>query len=93
MLVGEGWLTPMELICKMTWNPAKMLGIDKGTLTVGKAADITIVNPNESYQIDPRTFASKSKNTPFGGFEVKGKVLYTIVDGNIVVENGELVEK
>ncbi len=93
VLVGEGWLTPMELICKMTWNPAKMLGIDKGTLTVGKAADITIVNPNESYQIDPRTFASKSKNTPFGGFEVKGKVLYTIVDGNIVVENGELVEK
>ena len=45
------------------------------------------------YQIAPASFASKSKNTPFGGFEVKGKVLYTIVDGNIVVENGELVEK
>ncbi len=93
VLVEEGWLTPLELIAKMTWNPAKMLGIDKGTLTIGKAADITIINPTETYQIAPASFASKSKNTPFGGFEVKGKVLYTIVDGNIVVENGELVEK
>ena len=93
VLVEEGWLTPMELIAKMTYNPAKMLNIDKGTLTVGKAADITIVDPNKIYKIDTDTFASKSKNTPFGGFEVKGKVIYTIVDGNIVVENGELVEQ
>ncbi len=89
VLVEEGWLTPMELITKMTYNPAKMLNIDKGTLTIGKAADI---DPNRTYKIDPSTFASKSKNTPFGGFQVKGKVIYTIVDGNIVVENGELVE-
>lgn len=93
VLVGENWLTPMELIAKMTWNPAKMLGIDKGTLTVGKAADITIINPNESYKIDTATFASKSKNSPFGGFDVKGKVVYTIVDGKVVVENSKLVEE
>ncbi len=92
VLVEEGWLTPMELITKMTYNPAKMLNIDKGTLTIGKAADIAIIDPNRTYKIDPSTFASKSKNTPFGGFQVKGKVIYTIVDGNIVVENGELVE-
>ncbi len=92
VLVEGGWLTPMELIAKMTWNPAKMLGIDKGTLSIGKAADITIIDPNAEYKIDPSTFASKSKNTPFGGFDVKGKVLYTLVDGNIVVENGALVE-
>lgn len=93
VLVEENWLTPMELITKMTWNPAKMLGIDKGTLTVGKAADITIINPKESYKIDTSTFASKSKNSPFEGFDVKGKVLYTIVDGDIVLENGKLVEE
>ena len=93
VLVEENWLTPMELIAKMTWNPAKMLGIDKGTLTVGKAADITIINPKESYKIDTSTFASKSKNSPFEGFDVKGKVLYTIVDGDIVLENGKLVEE
>lgn len=92
VLVEEGWLTPMELITKMTYNPAKMLNIDKGTLTIGKAADIAIIDPNRTYKIDPSTFASKSKNTPFGGFQVKGKVIYTIVDGNIVVENSELVE-
>lgn len=95
VLVGEGWLTPMELIAKMTWNPAKMLGIDNnvGKLSVGKVADITIISPNEIYKINPNTFASKSKNTPFDGFDVKGKVLYTIVEGNIVVANGELVEE
>lgn len=93
VLVEENWLTPMELIAKMTWNPAKMLGIDKGTLTVGKAADITIINPKESYKIDTSTFVSKSKNSPFEGFDVKGKVLYTIVDGDIVLENGKLVEE
>lgn len=95
VLVDEGWLTPLELIAKMTWNPAKMLGIDDyaGKLSIGKSADITIINPNETYKVNPNTFASKSKNTPFGGFDVKGKVLYTIVDGNIVVANGELVEE
>ena len=95
VLVEEGWLTPLELIAKMTWNPAKMLGIDDyaGKLSIGKSADITIINPNETYKVNPNTFASKSKNTPFGGFDVKGKVLYTIVDGNIVVANGELVEE
>lgn len=93
VLVEGNWLTPMELIAKMTWNPAKMLGIDKGTLTVGKAADITIINPKESYKIDTSTFVSKSKNSPFEGFDVKGKVLYTIVDGDIVLENGKLVEE
>ena len=93
VLVEGGWLTPMELITKMTYNPAKMLNIDKGTLTIGKSADITIIDPNKTYKIDANTFASKSKNTPFGGFEVKGKVMYTIVDGNIVVENGELTKE
>ena len=57
VLVEGGWLTPMELITKMTYNPAKMLNIDKGTLTIGKSADITIIDPNKTYKIDANTFA------------------------------------
>ena len=58
VLVEEGWLTPLELIAKMTWNPAKMLGIDDyaGKLSIGKSADITIINPNETYKVNPNTF-------------------------------------
>lgn len=93
VLVGEGWLTPMELIAKMTINPAKMLGIDKGSIEVGKIADIVIVDPNAEYTIDASKLKSKSKNTPFDGYAVKGKVLYTIVNGTVVVENGQLAEE
>lgn len=93
VLVGEGWLTPMDFIAKMTCNPAKMLGIDKGSLEVGKTADIAIIDPNAIYQVEAEKMVSKGKNTPFDGFEVKGKVLYTIVDGKIVVENGSLTEE
>lgn len=89
-LVEKGWLTPAALIEKMTINPAKMLGIDKGSIEEGKIADITIINPNEEYIIQPNKFESKSKNSPFGGMKVKGKILYTIVNGNIVVEKGEI---
>lgn len=91
-LVEKGWLTPMQLIEKMTINPAKMLGIEKGTLEPGKMADITIVDPEERYQIDVTQFASKSKNSPFHGYEVKGRVKTTIVDGEIVMENGKILK-
>lgn len=91
VLVGEGWLTPSQLIEKMTINPAKMLGIDKGSIEVGKVADITIIDPEAEYKVDVTKFASKSKNSPFDGYEVKGKIEYTIVDGKVVVEKGELV--
>lgn len=90
-LVEENILTPMELIEKMSTNPAKLLGIDKGSLQVGKIADITIIDPDEEYAIDVNTFASKSKNSPFHGHWVKGRVKYTIVGGKIVLNNGELV--
>lgn len=91
VLIGEGWLTPSQLIEKMTINPAKMLGIDKGSIEVGKVADITIIDPEAEYKVDVSKFASKSKNSPFDGYEVKGKIEYTIVAGKVVVEKGELV--
>lgn len=90
-LVDKGVLTPMQMIEKMSTNPAKLIGIDKGMLKVGKIADITIIDPEVSYEIDVNTFVSKGKNSPFHGKEVKGKVKYTIVGGKVVVDHGELI--
>lgn len=83
-LVHAGWLTPMQMVEKMSYNPAKVIGIDRGDLSVGKIADITIINPNEEYSIDVNEFVSKGKNTPFNGHIVKGRVKYTIVKGQVV---------
>lgn len=89
-LVDKNILTPSQLIEKMSVNPAKILNIDKGSLSVGKIADITIINPEKKYKINADEFVSKAKNSPFGAREVKGKVEYTIVNGKIIVENGSL---
>ena len=83
-LVETGLLTPMALIAKMSTNPAKLMGIDKGSLAQGKVADITIIDVEKTYTIDPNEFVSKSKNTPFSGKAVKGKIEYTIVNGKVV---------
>lgn len=91
-LVEKGVLTPSGLVEKMSFNPAKVLGINKGCLSVGAAGDIVIANPDCEYTIDVSKMVSKAKNTPFGGRKVKGKVLYTIAAGDIVVDNGELVK-
>lgn len=90
VLVEEGYLTPSALIEKMSYNPAKILGIDKGDISVGKVADITITNPEKVFKIDKEKFYSKGKNTPFDGYEVKGSVEYTIVGGRIVFEKGKI---
>jgi len=83
-------LTPLELITKLTINPARILGLDKGTLSIGKMADVTIIAPDAEYTIDKETFHSKSRNTPFHGREVMGKVMYTIVNGKVVYKEGEI---
>ena len=74
-LVDKGVLTPMQMVERMSYNPAKVLRSDKGTLLPGRAADITIINPDEEYVIDSSKFASLGKNTPFNGKKVKGKVV------------------
>lgn len=83
-LVLGGVLTPMQMVEKMSYNPAKIAGIDRGTLLPGKVADITIMNPNEEFVIDRNNFISMGKNTPFDGKKVKGIVEYTFVAGNAV---------
>ncbi len=85
-LVEPGILTPLQMAEKMSYHPAKILHIDKGTLSEGKAADIVLIDPNEEYTIDKRTFVSKASNTPFHGKKVKGRVRMTICDGKIVYE-------
>lgn len=85
-LVEQGYLTKMQLVEKMSYNPAKILGIEKGRLEPGKVADIVIADFDETYTIDTSTFVSKGKNTPFNGKQVKGRVYQTLVDGKIVYD-------
>lgn len=85
-LVDKGYLTPLQMAEKMSYNPARIIGIDKGTLKPGKTADVVIFNPKEEYIIDAEQFRSKGKNTPFHGRKVKGRVMATILSGNIVYE-------
>lgn len=83
-LVLGGYLTPMQMVEKMSYNPAQIIGIDKGDIQKGKKADVVIFDPKETYKIDKNTFASKGRNTPFDGREVTGRVKVTICDGNVV---------
>ena len=83
-LVDKGYITPLQMAEKMSYNPARVLGIERGTLDLGAVADITIINPNVEYEIDSSTFVSKGKNTPFDGYKVYGEVEYTILNGKIV---------
>ncbi len=83
-LVDKGVITPYQMAAKMSYNPAKILGIDKGSLEVSKVADIVIVDPDAEYEIDVNDFVSKGKNTPFNGYKVKGRVVRTICGGKTV---------
>ena len=85
-LVYKNVITPYQMAAKMSYNPAKILGIDKGSLEVGKIADIVIVDPDAEYEIDVNDFVSKGKNTPFNGYKVKGRVVRTICGGKTVYE-------
>lgn len=73
----------MELLEKMTINPANLYHLDAGYVAVGGKADLVIFDENEVYTVGEQ-FASKSKNTPFIGWELTGKVKYTICNGKIV---------
>ncbi len=88
-LVKKGYLTPMQLVERMSTAPHRILGVPGGSLSVGMAADITIADMDSQYVIDKETFVSKGKNTPFHGHLVNGRVFYTIVSGEIVYEYHE----
>jgi len=83
-LVDKGIFTFCQLVRCMSCNPSQILGLDKGTLTPGKDADITIVDLNREWQVLSDEFESKSRNSPFIGWKLKGKVIMTIHQGKIV---------
>ncbi|MCI9516730.1 dihydroorotase [Anaerotruncus sp. 1XD22-93] len=83
-LVDTGILTPMQMAERMSYNPSKILGLGRGSLAEGKPADVTIIDPETEYIIEPESFVSKGKNTPFGGKKVKGQVVATICGGEVV---------
>ena len=86
-LYHTGEMSLSDILRKMTLNPAMILRTGGGRLALGADADITIFDPNEEWVIDPEQFKSKGRNTPFGGFKVKGKVKYTIVGGKVVYQD------
>lgn len=81
-LVKTGHLTLMELLEKMTWNPAALYHLPSGSIEKGAPADLVIFDPDEKWTAD--TFLSKSSNTPFKGAELYGKIHYTICRGEVV---------
>ena len=81
-LVKPGHLTLMQLLEKMTCNPAKLYKLPGGSIEVNAPADFVIFNPEEEWTVD--SFASKSTNTPFKGYKLLGKIHYTICNGKIV---------
>ncbi len=83
-LVEPGHLTITDLVRKMSTEPARILNLPGGNLTVGSPADITVFDPAASWTVDPEKFVSKGKNTPFAGLTLRGMALMTIVGGKIV---------
>lgn len=83
-LVYKGILTPVQAVCKLTKAPADILKVSGGFLTKGCTADITIIDPDVEYIVNPKNFKSKARNTPFAGRKLKGAAVMTIVDGEIV---------
>jgi dihydroorotase len=82
-LIEPGVLTWPQLIEKLTINPARVLGIDRGTLRPGAIADVTIIDPDVSWTIDPTKFRSKSRNSPFAGWEVRGWADTVLLAGKV----------
>ncbi len=85
-LIDTGVLDYLDLVRLTSYQPAQLLKIDRGSIEVGKVADITIFDPNEEYTYTKEMIVSKSKNSPFIGKKLKGRVQYTIVGGRVVYE-------
>ncbi|MBI5489956.1 MAG: dihydroorotase [Deltaproteobacteria bacterium] len=85
-LVRDRVLTPLRLIEAMSTAPARVLRVPGGRLAVGDPADVTIIDPERPFRVDPSSFVSLGRNTPFGGYEVPGRAVATVVGGDVVFE-------
>jgi dihydroorotase len=82
-LIEPGHLSWPQLVEKLTVNPARVLGIDRGTLKPGTDADVTVIDPKPEWIIDPRNFKSKSRNCPFAGWKVRGRAHAVLASGEV----------
>ena len=87
-LIGTGCLSWSQAVAALTVNPARVLGIASGTLSVGSDADITVIDPDREWTIDVKAFRSRSRNSPFDGRKVKGAAACVIVGGEVKVGRG-----
>ncbi len=86
-LVHRGLMGPSRLVELMSLNPARLLRLEtNGTLAVGARADVTLIDPNLQWTVDPARFLSKSRNTPFSGMKLKGRAVMTVVAGKIIYD-------
>lgn len=89
-VIDRGYLSWADAVRKMTINPARILGLPGGSMAVGKPADITIIDADKTWTVRPEKFRSRSRNSPFAGWRLSGKVSTTIVGGRVVFGTGEM---
>jgi dihydroorotase len=87
-LIQPGRLTWPQLIAKLTVNPAAILGVDRGTLRPGAVADVTVIDPDAEWTIDVGRFRSRSRNSPFDGWKVRGRATAVVVAGEVRLADG-----
>ena len=83
-LVLSGFLSLDQVVAALTFQPARVIRSDRGTLSVGAVADLVIADPEETWTVDPKALQSKSRNTPFAGWKMRSRVLRTLVSGKTV---------
>ncbi|UCG13100.1 MAG: dihydroorotase [Deltaproteobacteria bacterium] len=86
-LVEQGILTPLQAVSKLTSEPARIIGLDLGRLSPRLPADVTIIDPGRKVTIDVKLFRSKSRNSPFHGWEVQGKTVTVLRDGKVIFKD------
>jgi len=92
-LVKTGLLSWSELIRRMSTAPAAILGVAGGSLSPGASADVTVIDPDLCWRIDPESFLSKSRNTPFAGWEVTGRAVLTLLAGGVTHRDAPFGER
>ena len=91
-LYHSGKLDLNTLISKLTAEPARLLGLDVGTLAVGSRADIVILDPEREWTVDERAFYTRGTHSPFVGRRLKGRAVLTMVGGKVVMRDGKIIE-
>lgn len=91
-LVREGVITMVQMVDKMSRRPAEILKVDRGTLSAGAVADVTVFDPDAEWTVNEKDFESKSKNSPFLGWKMKGRATEVLVGGKLVLEQSRILQ-